>query len=58
MMKKVIAGALVLMALAACGRKDKPADQGFGAGAAPADTTPRDTTRIPATPVDSTSRPQ
>lgn len=68
-MKTAIAGSLVVIAaLTACQRKaPQPADDGFGAGATPADTTMSDTTRIPATPdtstnaiprADSTSRPQ
>ena len=54
-MKTAIAGALVLViAVTGCQKKDKPADDGFGAGATPIDTTTTvDTMRTPAVPADS-----
>lgn len=58
-MKRIIAGALVLVALTGCQKQDKSADDGFGAGATPpaaTDTTMGDTSRVQAVP-DSTTRP-
>jgi hypothetical protein len=53
-MKTAIAGALVLVvAVTGCQKRDKTADDGFGAGATPADTTSMtDTMRTPAVPAD------
>lgn len=54
-MKTAIAGALVLVvAVTGCQKREKPADDGFGAGATPTDTSARiDTMRTPAIPADS-----
>ncbi|HWA15306.1 MAG TPA: hypothetical protein VG817_02660 [Gemmatimonadales bacterium] len=56
-MKTAIAGALVLViAVTGCQKKAQPADDGFGAGATPTDTTARiDTMQTPAVPADSLS---